>query len=498
MVTEPYCGGSSEAYFYVVMKVKALHLLIPLLLVCSAPPAKAQQPAVGVGAVAPRISAPAPHSSPPASSFAPRPSLPSLPPSSFVRPAIPNGAGPRPFTPRFVAPGQHRWLTPDGAEESLRHNPEHGMLSQVPNAKGGLVLSNPTFAGTARHLPNWSLARSTFRGNFAESRLAKVWDDRRHHHRPFIPVLGAVGLLFWPYAFSDLIDFTFWPYAYDTFWPQAYDDIFVGIYGAYAPQYYVPANGQPNDGDESNICLGPANRFIDLPMERIARQIEPDPQQKLLLDDLKAATAKAVTILRNACPSELASTPTGRLAAMRQRVEAMLQTVKAVRPALEAFYQSITDEQKERFNAIDQDTHPAHQLTDVNGLCGDIVARKQALPLEEVNRRLKLTSEQQLLFRDVNDASARAAEILKATCHPEDVVTPTARLAAMEDRLNGVLEAVNTVQTPLENFYQSLDDEQKARFNRLGDDQPHAFDDLDLHPTPLSRKLHPSISICRC
>ena len=85
--------------------------------------------------------------------------------------------------------------------------------------------------------------------------------------------------------------------------------------------------------------------------------------------------------------------------------------------------------------------------------------------------------------------------LLKATCHPDDVLTPTARLAAMEDRLNGVLEAVNAVQAPLENFYQSLDDEQKARFNRLDDDQPRAFDDLDLHPTPLSRKLHPSSSI---
>ena len=41
---------------------------------------------------------------------------------------------------------------------------------------------------------------------------------------------------------------------------------------------------------------------------------------------------------------------------MRTRVEAMLQAVRMVRPALEAFFQSLTDEQKQRFNAIQQNT----------------------------------------------------------------------------------------------------------------------------------------------
>jgi hypothetical protein len=46
-------------------------------------------------------------------------------------------------------------------------------------------------------------------------------------------------------------------------------------------------------------------------------------------------------------------------------------------------------------------------------------------------------------------------------------LTPTGRLAAMEDRLNSMLQALDTVQPALVKFYDSLTDEQKARFNRL-------------------------------
>jgi hypothetical protein len=91
------------------------------------------------------------------------------------------------------------------------------------------------------------------------------------------------------------------------------------------------------------ICTGEAAGLTDFPIERIAQQVQPDQDQQHLLDDLKAATAKAVDILRSACPTELPSTPTGRLASMRQRVTAMLQAVQVVRSALEPFCQSLSD-----------------------------------------------------------------------------------------------------------------------------------------------------------
>src|SRR4030095_1972179 len=65
-------------------------------------------------------------------------------------------------------------------------------------------------------------------------------------------------------------------------------------------------------------------------------------------DSLKQAAARAGEIARAACPKDWPITPIGRLAAAEKRLEALLQAVKKVRPAMESFYGSLTDEQKAR------------------------------------------------------------------------------------------------------------------------------------------------------
>src|SRR5262249_46579813 len=76
------------------------------------------------------------------------------------------------------------------------------------------------------------------------------------------------------------------------------------------------------------------------------------------LDELRAANAKAIDMLKSACPKDLPSIPTGRLAALESRLQVMLAAVQTVRPALERFYQSLSDEQKARFNAIASADNP--------------------------------------------------------------------------------------------------------------------------------------------
>ena len=46
--------------------------------------------------------------------------------------------------------------------------------------------------------------------------------------------------------------------------------------------------------------------------------------------------------------------------------------------------------------------------------------------------------------------------------------TPAAQLDAVKTRLTAMVEAMKTVRPPLEAFYASLSDEQKARFNTMG------------------------------
>jgi LTXXQ motif family protein len=68
---------------------------------------------------------------------------------------------------------------------------------------------------------------------------------------------------------------------------------------------------------------------------------------------------------------------------------------------------------------------------------------------------------------ELKDASVKAAESLKVNCPTYQTLTPTGRVEAMEKRLDATLGAVKSVQPALAKFYNSLSDEQKARFNSL-------------------------------
>lgn len=366
-----------------------------------------------------------------------------------------------------------------------------------PNGRGNRVLSNPVLTSMSPRDPAArSLARSRFRGQFAQSGWARDFDRRHHHHRHFGLVLGFVGPSFWPYAYDDFVDYTFWPAAYDEFWPYAYDDVFEGMFGGYSPEYSADYSGPGATSSSSRaggrvasrgpvgetagpmICSGDAQGLTDFPIQRIAQQVQPDQNQQALLDQLKSATEKAVQILQAACPTDLPATPTGRLAAMRIRVQAMLQAVQVVRPALDKFYGSLNDEQKERFNALDQAQEAVNVATtgkggtgrqqDVSQACDSRAPSPAGMPIDRIRGSLHLSDAQNANLQRLDDASSKAAEILKASCSTGQPLTPPGRIAAMEQRLQGMLQAIDTVQPALAQFYGSLSDEQKARFDRLG------------------------------
>ena len=80
--------------------------------------------------------------------------------------------------------------------------------------------------------------------------------------------------------------------------------------------------------------------------------MQPTDAQEAGLDRLDEAMQKSVDILRDACPNTVPMTPVGRLDVMKQRLDAMIAAANAVRPALEDFYASLSDEQKAKFNRL--------------------------------------------------------------------------------------------------------------------------------------------------
>src|SRR5499425_1220759 len=315
-------------------------------------------------------------------------------------------------------------------------------------------------------------ASSRFHGRFSGSAWPWWWGGL---------VAGWVGPLFWTYDYYDAFEYGFWPYAYDDFWPYAYDDVYYGIYGPYA--YYGPYGvpGRRRDGARSGryaangpgrraaeVCSNQAPELTDWPIERISEVVQPTDAQRL--DELRAASAKAIEILQSGCPKDLPSIPTGRLSAIENRLQVMLAAVQTMRPALERFYRSLSDEQKARFNAIASADDPdaaAKDQRDLTRWCDQKTPGLTDLPIDRIAQAIQPTPEQRAALDELEDASVKAGERLKTGCPTYQMLTPTGRVEAMEKRLEATLAAVKTVQPVLAKFYNSLSDEQKARFNSL-------------------------------
>ena len=72
-----------------------------------------------------------------------------------------------------------------------------------------------------------------------------------------------------------------------------------------------------------------------------------------------------------------------------------------------------------------------------------------------------------MLLTKLKDATTQAADMIKASCPTEPPSTPPARLAAMANRLDTMLQGVQQARQALDDFYGSLTDEQKAQFNGI-------------------------------
>ena len=332
----------------------------------------------------------------------------------------------------------------------------------------------------------------------------RAW--RRHHKAAFVAWLGPV---FWPYAYNDIFYYTFWPDAYDEgYWAYAYDDFLDSVYWPYGNPYseYAYAGPTPetagivagiprgrSSGTTGSTGSPPAARAIQQmtaeacepakgitawPFDRIADAVQPDAEQQRLLGDLREAADKAAATFKAACTTNYPLTPPGRLDAMLTRLEATLIAIRTVRPPLEAFYDSLNDEQKARFNALGPEIGRESPRTTRNedrrsddqakNACAEAKPGLTNLPIERIEEALQPNDRQQPALDKLSEATGKAVSIMQGACPDNVPQTPPGRLAAMDQRTDAMLQAAQTVKPALDAFYATLSSEQKARFNTLG------------------------------
>jgi hypothetical protein len=96
--------------------------------------------------------------------------------------------------------------------------------------------------------------------------------------------------------------------------------------------------------------------------------------------------------------------------------------------------------------------------------CGPAGERMVGFMLDRLERITQPTDAQKAAFDKVKEAASKARETMQASCPSgPPPITMTGRLAAAEKRLEAMLAAVRLVRQPLDEYYATLSEEQKAR-----------------------------------
>ena len=361
------------------------------------------------------------------------------------------------------------------------HSPRHRSFSaqRMNFAGGGRALNSRALARSYRHTA--ALHRPAMRASVTAGAALAGWQYGRSRGggwwRHGNGGYGWVGPLFWPFAYFDIYDYALWgPRVGAPFWYYGYDDIYAGLFGPYDYQGlagYLPPRGF------TRRRAGPAGAVMRRGQPRNRRPADrsdragdrADEPQRAALDDLANASVTSAQKIKAACPATVALTASGRLASMQQRLEAMISGVATVQPALDKLYGLMKDEQKARLNAVAEDQERKTERRRNRSLARPCdITQSSALqwPAEEIEARLHPTDAQRSGLAVLQNASAKAADVLATSCRIDEAATPSARLAAVGKRLGVMLEQVRLVRTALDDFYMMLSDEQKAQFEAIG------------------------------
>ena len=123
-------------------------------------------------------------------------------------------------------------------------------------------------------------------------------------------------------------------------------------------------------------------------------------------------------------------------------------------------------------NQVSDAASPATAPLASADLCGNISAPASADALiERIEQAIEPSASQRDVLEQLRAALAQTIERINATCPAAVPATLTQRLAAIQDRIWAMHDALLTLRLPLENLYNSLTDEQQRRLRR---DEPQS------------------------
>lgn len=292
--------------------------------------------------------------------------------------------------------------------------------------------------------------------------------------------------VFWPIAapdaFEDMLGYAFWPRDYGRqFWSHGPHDIMRAMTAptaAFAAQardrgtrrrlpaaLVSAANAAASD---HAACIARVKDRAMRPLDRLDEAIHLTREQQQELKELRDAVRAAIEGEAAACRSDLPATQPERLRAMIDGLWAMRYAEFRIRPAIETFYGSLTEAQKAQLTEepLTVGSSDSTSAATPAAICGEAVTG-DANPFGPIQRALLPTDEQRKSLQMLYGASMEMVQFLTSTCPTETPPTPMARLDAASDRVMSLLHAAMNIEPMIGQFYASLSDRQRRRFNAI-------------------------------
>ena len=266
---------------------------------------------------------------------------------------------------------------------------------------------------------------------------------------------GVTSALLYPnLAMPAIFQNVFFP-DYASPWPFGYEAVFSTAFAK------VPAS------DDQRLCRPSldANAIVT----RIRTEVAPTADQMALLERLAGTLGASAGFLAKACPTEIPAQPTARLQLMESQIEELTMAIDIVRQPLQAFEQSLSDDQKAKFAAVAAAAPAAEKQNRSDDIAPPCGGSPSAIDwsIDQIDKSVQPTDAQRSDLADIKQAFGKAVDDLQAHCPTTVPPTAVARLDAIEARLDATWRSVLSIQVALANFETKLSDEQKKSFDEM-------------------------------
>jgi LTXXQ motif family protein len=281
-------------------------------------------------------------------------------------------------------------------------------------------------------------------------------------------------------AYDNVLGYAFWPSDYaGEFDRYGFGDIAAAVVGP------LPVAATDGSGSHAttgrnldrvgslSLCQNAQASSGDWLTRRIEQALHPDTEQLSSLEGLRGKVAIGAKTIKISCHVANSLSPTTRLAELTQRLWAVHDAGVLARHSLEAFYATLTDDQKAKFNTVvapasESGSTAAEAANRRYRECAAQSAGATEHMFDRIEQAVRPTKAQQASLDRLRKTSAQMEKLLLASCAQPVAKSPLARLDAADQRLVVMNLAASTMEVALNDFYASLDPRQKAKFETLG------------------------------